>query len=199
MTTYTLDKFGVPIDGARQGPLKQPKIKHRFRVRFLNFGAIGNNAQDVTLNLESATLPKFNHEAIAVHSYNSIAYYGGKLTMDEVELVVRDDVTNTATVNIGAQEQRQLDHYNQTGYRSATDYKFTTLIEVMDGGNTAVLEGWTLEGCFLVSSNYGDLNYSSNDAKTISMTIRYDNATYVDENGNTLMVTPASDPQSSTL
>src|SRR5258708_6665815 len=106
---YSLNNFGVPINGTKQGPLRQPKIKHRFRVRFLNFGSIGNTAQDVTLNLESSTLPKFNHEAIAVHSYNSIAYYGGKLTMDEVEVVVRDDVSNTTTANIAAQEQRQLD------------------------------------------------------------------------------------------
>jgi hypothetical protein len=198
-TTYTLDKFGVPIDGARQGPLKQPKIKHRFRVRFLNFGAVANTAQDLTLNLESSTLPTISHEEVAVHSYNSIAYYAGKASFNTVDLVVRDDVSNTATKNIGAQEQLQLDHYNQTGYRSATNYKFTTLIEVMDGGNTAVLEQWTLEGCWLVSSNYGDLNYSSSESKTISMTIRYDNATYVDENGNTLMATPSADPQGSTL
>ena len=198
-TTYTLNKFGVPIDGARQGPLKQPKIKHRFRVRFLNFGSQGNTAQDLTLNLESSTLPSIKHEDIAVHSYNSVAYYAGKATFDTVELVVRDDVTNSATKNIGAQEQLQFDHYNQTGYRSATNYKFTTLIEVMDGGNTAVLEQWTLEGCFLTSVSYGDMNYTSSDAKTISLTLRFDNATYTDQNGNTLMATPSSDPQGATL
>lgn len=196
---YTLDRFGVPIDGSRQGPLKQPKSKHRFRVRFLNFGAIGNNAQDVTLNLDSTTLPTIDTEEVAVHSYNSVAYYAGKATFNTVEMIVRDDVSNTATKHIGAQEQRQFDHYNQTGYRSATDYKFTTLIEIMDGGNNAVLEQWTLEGCFLKSIGYGDANYSANESKTISMTIRYDNATYQDQNGNTLMAAPSSDPQGSTL
>jgi len=197
--TFTLDRFGVPLDGARQGPLKQPKIKHRFRVRFLNFGSIGNTAQDITLNLESTSLPTLEQEAVAVHSYNSIAYFAGKATLSTIEMVVRDDVTNSATVNIGAQEQRQFDHFNQTGYRSATDYKFTAIIEVMDGGNTGVLEQWTLEGCFLTSVGYGDLNYSSSDAKTISMTIRYDNATYQGENGQVLMATPSSDPAGATL
>ena len=33
----TLSKFGVPINGARTGPFA-PKIKHRFRVRVINFG-----------------------------------------------------------------------------------------------------------------------------------------------------------------
>ncbi len=199
MTEYTLDKFGVPIEGGRQGPLKQPKLKYRFRVRFLNFGTIGNQAQALTLNLDSTTLPNISHETVTVHAYNSIAYYAGKSSFDTINMVVRDDVTNTVTRNIAAQLQRQMDHYNQTGYRSATDYKFTTLIEVMDGGNDAVLEQWTGEGCFLDNANYGDLSYSESASKTISMTIRADNWTYVDEAGNRLMASPSTDPQGSTL
>lgn len=199
MVASTLDKFGVPIDGGRQGMLQQPKIKYRFRARFLNFGTIGNQAAPLTLNLESVQLPSKSHEVVTVHAYNSIAYYAGKSSFEAIEMVVRDDVTNTVSRNIGAQEQRQMDHYNQTAYRSATDYKFTLLIEVMDGGNDAVLEGWTLEGCWIVSTNYGDLNYSSNESKTITMSIRFDNATRVDEAGNTLMATPSSDPQHGTL
>ena len=196
---YSLDKFGVPLDGKKQGPLLQPKIKYRFRARFLNFGGIGNQAIPVTMNVDSVTLPQIHHEEITVHSYNSVAYYAGKATFDTIELVVRDDVTNTVTRNIAAQEQLQFDHFNQTGYRAATNYKFTILIEIMDGGNDAVLEQWQGEGCFLVSINYGDVNYSANESKTISMTIRADNWTYADENGNLLMSTPSSDPQGRNL
>lgn len=147
----------------------------------------------------SATLPQIHHEEITVHAYNSIAYYAGKASFDTVELVVRDDVSNTVTRNVASQLQLQFDHLNQTGYRAATNYKFTLLIEIMDGGNDAVLEGWTLEGCWLTAANYGDLNYSENESKTISMTVRFDNASYVDEAGNQLMISPSSDPQGSTL
>ena len=196
---YTLSNFGVPIDGGRQGPLLQPKVKYRFRVRFLNFGGIGNQAQPITLNLNSCTMPTMHHEPIEVHAYNSIAYYAGKASFDTVEMVVRDDVTNTVTANVAAQMQVQFDHYNQTGYRSATNYKFTTLLEVMDGGNTAVLETWTGEGCWLTQVAYGDLNYTANENKIITMTVRADNWTYQDEAGNELMSAPSSDPEGSTL
>lgn len=199
MTTYTLNNFGVPIDGKKQGPLLQPKSKYRFRVRFLNFGGVGNQAIPLTVNLESTTLPKISHEEVTVHSYNSIAYYAGKSSFNGVDMVVRDDVSNTVTRNISAQEQLQMDHYNQTGYRAATSYKFTTLIEIMDGGDDAVLERWTLEGCFLTSIDYGDANYSNSDSKTISLSIRFDNAVHEDENGNRLMTAPAADPKGSTL
>lgn len=54
------------------------------------------------------------------------------------------------------------------------------LIETMDGGNDGVLETWNLEGCFLQSVDYSELAYDDSNFQTISMTIRYDNATLAD-------------------
>jgi hypothetical protein len=48
-------------------------------------------------------------------------------------------------------------------------------IEQLDG-NEGVVETWKLEGCWIVSSNYGDLDYSSSEAATIELSIRYDHA-----------------------
>ena len=63
---------------------------------------------------------------------------------------------------------------------SGIDYKFTTLLEVLDGGNGAatpnVLETWELYGCYVSSADYGDANYGSNDPMTVALTIVYDNA-----------------------
>jgi hypothetical protein len=197
--TITLDKFGVPINGGKQGPILQPKRKYNFRVRFLNLGGIGNPGTSVTLNTQSVTLPSLSHDIQEVHAYNSRAYYAGKHAWSEIDLTVRDDVTNTVTRIIEAQLQRQLDHYNQTGFRSATDYKFTMLIEQMDGSDDAVLDTWTLEGCFISAANFGDGDYSTSDFRTISLTIRYDNATHTDEAGNRLMTDPGADPRGSNL
>lgn len=197
--TITLDKFGVPIEGGKQGPMLQPKRKYLFRVRFLNLGGIGNNGTSVTLNAQSVTYPKLSHEVQEVHAYNSRAYYGGKHQWETVDLNVRDDVTNAVTRVIDAQIQRQLDHFNQTGFRSATDYKFTTLIETMDGSDDAVLDTWTLEGCFIANVDYGDASYEDSSFRTMSVTLRYDNATHTDEAGNRLMIDPGADPQGTNL
>jgi hypothetical protein len=63
---------------------------------------------------------------------------------------------------------------------SGIDYKFLTKIEVLDGGNGAavpvVLETWELYGCYLKGANYGDLNYGTNEAATIELSIAYENA-----------------------
>jgi hypothetical protein len=51
---------------------------------------------------------------------------------------------------------------------------------MLDGGNgtsdPTVLETWELYGCFLTNVNYNDADYSSNDAMTITVSVRYDNA-----------------------
>ena len=57
------------------------------------------------------------------------------------------------------------------------NYKFQMLIDTLDGGDDTVLEEWTLEGCFLSDVKYDEFDYSSSEYMTISMTIRFDNAT----------------------
>ena len=53
----TLNKFGVPIDGATgRGGILQPKLKYRFRVRFTGFGNLGANPVDLTQQVMNITL-----------------------------------------------------------------------------------------------------------------------------------------------
>jgi hypothetical protein len=53
-------------------------------------------------------------------------------------------------------------------------------MEILDGGNGAaapvVLETWECYGCFLQNTDYGDLNYTTNEPATVALTIAYDNA-----------------------
>jgi hypothetical protein len=73
-----------------------------------------------------------------------------------------------------------LDFAEMSSAASGIDYKFLTLFEVLDGGNGAnapvPLESWELLGCYLQGVNYNDFNYGTNEAATISLTIRFDNA-----------------------
>ena len=43
-------------------------------------------------------------------------------------------------------------------------------------GNKTVIERWTLEGCWLESVEWGDLDYSTGEQVKISMTISIDHA-----------------------
>jgi hypothetical protein len=157
----------------------QPKVAYKFRVRAYGFGPF-NTPLDLSAQVQSVTRPQIQTEAVPVHSYNSIAYFGGKPTWNSIDLTVRDDVTNAVSRIIGHQLQKQMNHFQQTSPLAGANYKFDLKIDTMDGGNDGVIETWFIENCFIESTNYGEFNYANSDVMNIQMTIRYDNATLED-------------------
>lgn len=173
----TLNKFGVPLYPGTNGiGILMPKLKYRFRVSMQNFGS-SLPALNLTRQVESCGRPTIKHESTEIHSYNNIMYIPKKASWETIEIKVRDDVSNTVARLVGAQLQKQMNHFDQTSALSGINFKFTTIIEVLDGGNTGVLEHWYLEGCYLETVAYDAHDYSSSDPVSITLTVRYDNAT----------------------
>jgi hypothetical protein len=183
----TLQNFGVPLDstGFGRAGILMPKVKNRFRVIMLQFGQ--PNAVAFTQQVMTVSRPNVTMAPQAVHSYNSVAYYPGKAEWETVSITVRDDQTNSVAALIGGQMQRQMNFFDQTVQASAHDFKFNMFIDTLDGGNDVILENWLYEGCFLSAINYESFDYSSSDAMTIEMTVRFDNATQGD---NLMPTTP---------
>jgi len=184
-TTETKSRFGVPLTGATGSGIIMPKLKYRFRVSFLNnFGGTPETTT-LTQNIQNVTRPKVTYEEGEVHSYNSRIYIQGKHKWDPISVGIRDDITNSVTKLIGAQQQRQINHFQQTTTASAADFKFDMQIEVLDGGNAGASEVWFLEGCFLTDVTYGDHDYTtSTDVQKIDLTVRFDNATHFQGDNN---------------
>lgn len=182
MAISTLNKFTVPLasnqSSSSQGML-MPKLKYRFRVSLENFG-ISTPSTDLTKQVKDVTRPTVAFEKITLDMYNSRAYLAGKHTWTAITLNLRDDVTGSVAKLVGEQLQKQFDFYEQSSAASGVDYKFTTRIEVLDGGNGAnaptVLETWECYGCYVENANYGNLAYSENAEATIQLSIVYDNA-----------------------
>lgn len=173
----TLSKFGVPlVPGTNGVGILMPKLKYRFRVSMQNFGPVGS-ALNLTRQVETCGRPTLNHESTPLHSYNNVVYIPKKPEWSTIEIKVRDDVSNSVAALVGAQIQKQMNHFDQTSALAGVNFKFATVIEVLDGGNTGILENWYLEGCYLESINYDSLDYTSSDPVAITLTIRYDNAT----------------------
>jgi hypothetical protein len=107
-------------------------------------------------------------------------YLAGKATWQTLAINIRDDASGTVSALVGQQLQKQMDFVEQASAASGQDYKFQTNIEILDGGNgttgPVVLETWELYGCFVQTANYNTLNYATNEAVTIALTLRYDNA-----------------------
>jgi hypothetical protein len=177
MAITSLNNLSVnPADGVNTA-LLMPKLKYRFRVTLLGFGASAST--ELTKQVSDVTRPKVAFEEIPLDIYNSKVYLAGKYTFETVSLTLRDDASGEVQKSVGQQIQKQFDFLEQASARSGIDYKFTTRIEVLDGGNATlaprVLETITLYGCFLQNADYGDLNYATNEAATVALTIRFDN------------------------
>lgn len=177
-TTETVSKFGIPVTGSTGSGILMPKLQYRFRVTMLGGFAGEPEARALTQNVQSVTRPQVQFPEQAIDSYNSKIYIHGKHEWQPINLTIRDDITNSVSKLVGAQIQRQVNHFQQTTPAAGNDYKFDMQIEVMDGINAGASEVWFLEGCFLNNVEYGEGNYSTNDPVMITMSVRYDNATH---------------------
>jgi hypothetical protein len=182
MAVSSLQRMTVPLasdqSSSTQG-LLMPKLKYRFRVYFENFG-VSTPRTELTKQVINIARPNLTFEEIPIPIYNSTLKLAGRHSWADVGCSVRDDASGTVSKLIGEQIQKQMDFTEMSSAASGIDYKFKTVIEILDGGNGAntpvVLEQWELYGCYVKSADYQDLNYGSNEAVTIAMSIAYDNA-----------------------
>lgn len=182
MPSASLNKMTVPLGSGQSSPtqgLLMPKLKYRFRVFFENFG-VSTPTTELTKQVVSIGRPNPTFEEIAIPVYNSTVKLAGKPSWADITCSLRDDATGAVSKLVGEQLQKQFDFLEMASASSGIDYKFLTKVEVLDGGNGAaapvVLETWELYGCYLKGANYGDLNYGTNEAATIELSIAYENA-----------------------
>ena len=182
MATSSLTKMTVPLasdqSNSNQG-LLMPKLKYRFRVSFQNFG-VSSPVTELTKQVVDFARPNVSFDNIDLPIYNSTIKLAGKYTWADVTCNLRDDAAGNVSKLVGEQLQKQLDFAEMSSASAGIDYKFTTVFEVLDGGNGAntpvALETWEIYGCYLQGVNYGDANYGENAAMQIALTIRFDNA-----------------------
>jgi hypothetical protein len=182
MAIASLNRFTVPLatnqSASTQG-LLMPKMKYRFRAIFENFG-VSTDKVELTKQVADISRPNLNFNPFTIDVYNSKVNLIGKPTWETVTVNLRDDAGGNVSKLVGEQIQKQFDFAEQASASSGIDYKFLLKFEMLDGGNGAnqpnILETWELYGAFLSSVNYGELNYGSNEAAMIALTVQFDNA-----------------------
>jgi hypothetical protein len=180
MAVASLNKLSVPVVGGAQNEgMLMPKLKYRFRVTLENFG-VTTPRTELTKQVVTCSRPEVSFETITLDVYNSKIKYAGKPSWADATLVVRDDVSNAVSRLVSEQLQKQFDFFEQASAASGIDYKFSAVIELLDGGNGAytptTLETWTLYGCYLNKVTYQGGDYKSSDPMDITMMLTFDNA-----------------------
>jgi hypothetical protein len=172
----TINDIGIP--GVGSGIL-HPKQKNRWRVTFANLGG-GADSQPISMQAITVSRPALSFEEVQLDRYNSRAYIAAKHTWEPMKLTVQDDVTSSASAVIQAQLQKQQWLIGAEGQWLAAAgegslYKFVTYLAQLDG-NDQVIETWTIEGCWIKESNYGELDYKDGEPVQIDLTLRFDHA-----------------------
>jgi hypothetical protein len=144
---------------------------------------MAGNGLNITRQITTFNRPQLEWEEITLHRYNSSAFIAGKHQWSSTSITVEDDLTGLASSAIQAQLEKQQRLIGADGTNgqwlntepTASGYKFGMRLEQLDGNET-VSEIWAFEGCWIQSVDYGELDYSTGDAVTINLTIRFDHA-----------------------
>jgi len=148
-------------------------------VGFENLG-VSTPRTELTKQVKDFKRPNPTFDQVLIDVYNSKIKLAGKPTWADVTCNLRDDASGSVAKLLGEQMQKQFDFMEQASASSGIDYKFTTRLEMLDGGNGAheptVLETWEMYGCYLSGIDYGTVDYASNEPVMIAVSISFDNA-----------------------
>jgi hypothetical protein len=171
--------------------LRKNFLRRDASLHLLNFNEVRRLGDNEFITLGGHTYSHFDlgamsceteiFEEIKLDVYNSVVKLAGKPKFDDIKLKLRDDMTNLVTNKVAEQMQKQFDFFEQASAASGLDYKFTTYIEILDGGNGAyepiALETFELQGCWIKALTYDGGDYGkSTEAMNVELTICYDNA-----------------------
>jgi len=144
----------------------EPKRKNRFILRFPS--SLGINEWYVT----STSRPSAKINSTEIPFLNTSTYVAGRFTWEEIKVTFKDPIGPSASQALMEWFSLHAESFTgRMGY--AAGYKKDVELEMLDPTGV-VVEKWILQGCFLTSLNFGDLNYSQDEIATIDAGLRMD-------------------------
>ena len=143
----------------------EPKLKNRF---IMNIDGIP------AYLIKTANRPQITFEEVQLDHMNVRRWVKGKGVWQQMQITLYDPVVPSAAQAI--MEWVRLSHESVTGRDGYSDfYKKEVTIQTL-GPVGDVVEEWTLKGAFIVTANFGDMDWSVSEPTEISLTLRYDYA-----------------------
>jgi len=124
--------------------------------------------------VKAAARPSMTNGEIVLDHINIDRKVKGKSRWNDISLTLYDPI-----VPSGAQavmEWIRLHHESLTGRDGySTQYKKDITFHALSATGEKI-EEWTLKGAFILDSNFGSMDWGTEDAVTIEMTLKYDYA-----------------------
>lgn len=124
---------------------------------------------DLKIMAKDATLPKFQVKSEDVMGLSLMYHFASEVTWDPVRVTFYDTMGLTELLKTWRSKVWSIDK----GLGYANDYKQPSVIKQLTGdlGNGVP---WKLQNSWPSLINYGDLTYTTSDAKITDVTITYD-------------------------
>ena len=173
-------------------PNRDPKRAFRFKVEI---GESGTIWYAKTANRPSVTFAETTHNFMN-HTY----YWPGKASWNEVVVTFIDPVDPDLGGNL-MQAVADSGYTIPVGTNNMTSMSKKSVMESLGGAGNDIrihvidedgeqLETWSLKHAWITNINFSDLDYGSDEMSEISVTFRYDWATFASENGTTIFGEP---------
>ena len=143
----------------------EPKMKNRYIMEI--------NGIEAYL-IKTASRPSIQFESVKLDHINTYRKLQGKGEWQDIEITLYDPIVPSGAQQV--MEWVRLSHESITGRRGYADFYKKNIDFWMLGPVGDKIEQWTLKGAFIVTANFNDVDFSSNDPSEISLTLAYDHA-----------------------
>tara|TARA_R100001129_G_scaffold169714_1_gene138748 strand:- start:238 stop:792 length:555 start_codon:yes stop_codon:yes gene_type:complete len=159
--------------------------KRAFRYFFSLESNADASSKIETYAIKSVKKPSFSVSEVPHQYVAHTFYYPGRVTWNPVDITFVDpvipDQTSVITnmfigggYSVPTQELTSRNSFSKGKYVNSVGTPKITQIDA-DG---QIIETWTLNNAFITTIDYGQLDYSSEDLVILSVTLRYDFATF---------------------
>jgi len=143
----------------------EPKMKNRYIMEI-------DGIQSYLI--KTASRPSIQFESVKLDHINTYRKIQGKGEWQDIEITLYDPIVPSGAQQV--MEWVRLSHESITGRRGYADFYKKDIDFYLLGPVGDKIEQWTLKGAFIVTANFNDLDFSSNDVVEISLTLAYDHA-----------------------
>jgi hypothetical protein len=143
----------------------EPKMKNRFVMQI--------DGIDSYL-VKAAQRPTITFEPVVLDHINVKRKLKGKGEWQDITITLYDPIVPSGAQKV--MEWVRLSHESITGRDGYADFYKKDLDFYMLGPVGDKIEQWKIKGAFILSANFGDVAFDSNEPATIELSIAYDYA-----------------------
>lgn len=125
--------------------------------------------------MKASSMPNLDNGEIVIDYINTDFKVKGKSRWQDITVTLYDPVDPSGAIAV--HDWIKIHHDSESGEDGFAfdEYKKDITIEALDPHGSPV-ETWDIKGAFIGASNWGDMDWSTDEAKTIELTIKYDYA-----------------------